>query len=99
MNHNKLNQLVFKGFLILSSSTAAVLVAFSRYKRRKKNYLFVCTFRICFSLYHRVYLEYHTFEQVAVGALVGILFGGVWFYAVHNIFSNFFHLITTWYNF
>lgn len=44
----------------------------------------------------RVYLEYHTVEQVLVGAFVGTFIGCVWFYLVHSYFSQYFHMITTW---
>jgi len=44
----------------------------------------------------RVYLEYHTVEQVAVGALIGTVMGCGWFYFVHNVFSMFFFDITNW---
>lgn len=55
---------------------------------------FIAAVLVAFS---RVYLEYHTVEQVLVGALVGIFMGSTWFYLVHTVFSNYFHLITTWY--
>lgn len=61
-----------------------------------KNILIIGSFLAAFLVaYSRVYLEYHTFDQVAVGAIVGVLLGCIWFFAVHNIFSNYFHFITT----
>lgn len=46
--------------------------------------------------YSRIYLEYHTYEQVMVGAFIGIATGCVWFFLVHNIFAKYFYKITTW---
>ncbi len=46
--------------------------------------------------FSRVYLEYHTLEQVSVGALIGTVMGCGWFYLVHNVFSMFFFDITNW---
>lgn len=46
--------------------------------------------------FSRVYLEYHTIEQVLVGAVLGTVMGCVWFFLVHNIFANHFFIITTW---
>ncbi|XP_041976948.1 dolichyldiphosphatase 1-like [Aricia agestis] len=38
----------------------------------------------------RVYLHYHTTSQVVVGAIVGIIFGTIWFTIVHRVFTPFF---------
>ena len=48
--------------------------------------------------YSRVYLGYHTIEQVVVGALVGSLIALVWFYMIHTKISpRYFGLIVSWY--
>lgn len=54
---------------------------------------FLCAGLVAFS---RIYLEYHTIEQVVVGSIVGILLGIAWFFLVHRVFSQYFHFITTW---
>lgn len=46
--------------------------------------------------YSRVYLEYHTVEQVIVGGAIGRAFGAIWFFLVHYIFSRYFAVITSW---
>lgn len=40
--------------------------------------------------YSRIYLHYHTVEQVLVGLLVGTITGSIWFYVVDDIFTPFF---------
>ena len=61
-----------------------------------KNLLVVISFVGAFLVaYSRVYLEYHTYEQVVVGSLLGILIGAVWFFAVHSFFSAYFHQIAS----
>jgi len=57
---------------------------------------FGCIFQLDFNKI-RVYLEYHSVEQVAVGALIGSFLGAIWFMLVHNVFSQYFHTITSWY--
>ncbi|CAF0956437.1 unnamed protein product [Brachionus calyciflorus] len=54
---------------------------------------FISAVLVAFS---RVYLEYHTYEQVLAGGLLGILCGSLWFFAVHCIISSYFPYITTW---
>lgn len=46
--------------------------------------------------YSRVYLEYHTVEQVIIGGAIGSISGAVWFFLVHYIFSRYFAAITLW---
>nr|CAD7589680.1 unnamed protein product [Timema genevievae] len=43
-----------------------------------------------------VYLQYHTWKQVLSGALVGFLFGSLWFALTYLIFTPLFPLIASW---
>jgi len=47
-------------------------------------------------LRYRVYLQYHTWKQVLSGALVGFLFGSLWFALTYLIFTPVFPLIVSW---
>ncbi|XP_057290554.1 dolichyldiphosphatase 1-like isoform X2 [Hydractinia symbiolongicarpus] len=40
--------------------------------------------------YSRIYLHYHTLEQVIVGIVVGLVNGAVWFYIVETLFTPIF---------
>lgn len=44
----------------------------------------------------RVYLQYHTWRQVLFGALVGFLFGSVWFALTYLVFTPLFPLVVSW---
>ncbi|XP_047116887.1 dolichyldiphosphatase 1-like [Schistocerca piceifrons] len=44
----------------------------------------------------RVYLQYHTWKQVLSGALVGFLFGSLWFALTYLIFTPMFPLVASW---
>ncbi|KAK7870646.1 hypothetical protein R5R35_009139 [Gryllus longicercus] len=44
----------------------------------------------------RVYLQYHTLKQVLSGALVGFIFGSLWFALTYLIFTPMFPLIASW---
>jgi dolichyldiphosphatase len=46
--------------------------------------------------FSRVYLEYHTVQQVLVGAMLGSFAGTVWFLLVRHIFSRYFYFIASW---
>lgn len=47
--------------------------------------------------YGRVYLLYHTINQVFVGALIGAVFGFSWFFFVHSILTPYvFPKIVSW---
>ncbi|ESO08963.1 hypothetical protein HELRODRAFT_73990 [Helobdella robusta] len=46
--------------------------------------------------YSRVYLLYHTIDQVTWGIVAGSVMGSIWFLNVHFIFSNYFPLIASW---
>ncbi|KAL3281949.1 hypothetical protein HHI36_005152 [Cryptolaemus montrouzieri] len=48
---------------------------------------------VCIS---RIYLQYHSFSQVIVGSLVGILFATLWFALTHLIFTPLFPQIVSW---
>lgn len=45
--------------------------------------------------YSRVYLEYHTYQQIIVGSILGTFFGSLWFFAVHTFFSKHYYIIIT----
>ncbi|BET00041.1 acidPPc [Nesidiocoris tenuis] len=44
----------------------------------------------------RVYLQYHTWQQVACGMLLGIVNGSIWFALVHFAFTPYFPYIASW---
>lgn len=44
----------------------------------------------------RVYLQYHSTQQVLVGALVGIVVGTGWFVLTHYFLTPFFPLVVSW---
>ncbi|XP_075213036.1 dolichyldiphosphatase 1-like [Lycorma delicatula] len=46
--------------------------------------------------FSRVYLQYHTWRQVLYGAIVGFLFGSVWFAATYFLFTPFFPVVVSW---
>ncbi|KAL7643013.1 UNVERIFIED_CONTAM: hypothetical protein RMT77_006302 [Armadillidium vulgare] len=46
--------------------------------------------------YSRVYLLYHTWSQVLVGSIVGIIFGCIWFALTHYLFAPLFPVIASW---
>ncbi|XP_068644157.1 lipid phosphate phosphatase gamma-like [Aristolochia californica] len=45
------------------------------------------------TMYSRVYLGYHTVEQVFAGAVLGLLLGAIWFWMVNYFFINYFPAI------
>ena len=45
----------------------------------------------------RIYLHYHTLHQVVWGLVLGLCFGIVWFLIVHNLLTQIFPVITSWY--
>ncbi|RNA18032.1 dolichyldiphosphatase 1-like [Brachionus plicatilis] len=60
---------------------------------------FLCVLAIFAAIlvaFSRVYLKYHTNEQVIAGSLIGIFCGSIWFFFINTIFSKYFHYITTW---
>ncbi|KAM7266574.1 hypothetical protein ACFE04_004471 [Oxalis oulophora] len=44
-------------------------------------------------MWSRVYLVYHTVGQVIAGAVLGVLFGGIWYCVVHHVFYSYFPMI------
>lgn len=48
---------------------------------------------VCIS---RTYLQYHSFYQVLVGAIVGILFATLWFALTYIVFTPLFPQIVSW---
>ncbi|XP_074654900.1 dolichyldiphosphatase 1-like isoform X2 [Tubulanus polymorphus] len=45
--------------------------------------------------YSRIYLGYHSFSQVAVGALIGLTLGTIWFSTVHLVLTPFFPVLAS----
>lgn len=52
------------------------------------------TVMVCLS---RIYLQYHTWNQVMVGSIVGAITGILWFTLTHLVFSPLFPTIASWY--
>ena len=49
---------------------------------------------VIFSFFsYRLYLHYHSLEQVVIGLIFGIFFGAVWFYVVDNVCTPLFQEI------
>ncbi|KAK9869536.1 hypothetical protein WA026_003292 [Henosepilachna vigintioctopunctata] len=48
---------------------------------------------VCIS---RIYLQYHSYSQVIVGSIVGVLFATFWFALTYFAFTPFFPQIVTW---
>lgn len=46
--------------------------------------------------YSRLYLLYHSFEQIVCGGLLGCFNGVMWFFLTHHIFTPWFSTITSW---
>lgn len=56
-----------------------------------------CLLNTALVCYGRVYLLYHTINQVIVGALIGALAGFLWFFFVHSILTPYvFPKIVSW---
>lgn len=56
-----------------------------------------CVLDTALVCYGRVYLLYHTVNQVLIGALIGTLTGFVWFFFVHSILTPYvFPKIVSW---
>ncbi|XP_055642935.1 dolichyldiphosphatase 1-like [Toxorhynchites rutilus septentrionalis] len=51
------------------------------------------TFLVCFG---RIYLQYHSLQQVLVGALVGMIFGTLWFILIHYFLTPYFPMVVSW---
>ncbi|XP_053694663.1 dolichyldiphosphatase 1-like [Sabethes cyaneus] len=51
------------------------------------------TFLVCFG---RVYLQYHSLQQVLVGALVGMIVGTLWFLLTHCFLTPYFPVVVSW---
>jgi len=57
----------------------------------------LCSIVTALVCYGRIYLLYHTISQVVIGALIGALYGIVWFLFVHVILSPYvFPRIVSW---
>ena len=50
--------------------------------------LLVCT--------SRIYLQYHTFNQVVVGSIIGMTTGALWFSVTHLLLTPFFPYVVSW---
>lgn len=46
--------------------------------------------------YGRIYLQYHSWSQVFVGALVGLSVGTIWFFITHMILAPKFPYVVSW---
>ncbi|XP_022184315.1 dolichyldiphosphatase 1 [Nilaparvata lugens] len=55
-----------------------------------------CVFLATIVSVSRVYLQYHTWRQVFCGAVVGFLFGSLWFAATYFLFTPFFPIVVSW---
>uniref|UniRef100_A0A0K8TNR3 Dolichyldiphosphatase n=1 Tax=Tabanus bromius TaxID=304241 RepID=A0A0K8TNR3_TABBR len=53
----------------------------------------ILTALVCIS---RIYLRYHSWAQVIVGSIVGMLTGGSWFCLIHIVLSPMFPHIVSW---
>lgn len=54
---------------------------------------FIWAVLVCIS---RIYLRYHTYEQVICGVFVGTIFACVWFILTQNVFTQFYPVIASW---
>lgn len=50
-------------------------------------------FLVC---YGRIYLLYHTLNQVLIGAFVGMVMGVLWFLLTHCVLTPYFPMVVTW---
>ncbi|XP_058129958.1 dolichyldiphosphatase 1-like [Anopheles ziemanni] len=50
-------------------------------------------FLVCFG---RIYLLYHTLNQVLIGAFVGMVMGVLWFLLTHCVLTPYFPMVVTW---
>eukprot|EP00246_Nothoceros_aenigmaticus_P009016 TRINITY_DN24304_c0_g1_i1.p1 TRINITY_DN24304_c0_g1~~TRINITY_DN24304_c0_g1_i1.p1 ORF type:complete len:267 (-),score=15.15 TRINITY_DN24304_c0_g1_i1:481-1206(-) len=48
------------------------------------------------TMYSRIYLGYHSLEQVIAGGTAGIIFGAGWFYVVQRKIAHYFPRLQTW---
>lgn len=48
--------------------------------------------------YGRIYLKYHTWQQVIVGGIVGCIFAGIWFSIIHIFITPWFPSIVSWFD-
>lgn len=48
---------------------------------------------VCFS---RIYLQYHTWMQVIVGSILGIITGISWFSVTHILLTPYFPFVVSW---
>lgn len=105
-NHGKFGMPSDHSQHIFYMATFFILLVINRIhiKTNNKNYQYmlkgslilgaeVCALLVAYS---RVYLEYHTVEQVIVGGAIGRVSGAVWFFIVHYLFSHYFMAITQW---
>ncbi|XP_014247822.1 dolichyldiphosphatase 1-like [Cimex lectularius] len=55
-----------------------------------------CVFLAIIVSVSRIYLQYHTWKQVFCGALLGILFGTIWFALTYLVFTPYFPVVVSW---
>lgn len=56
----------------------------------------VCLLAATIVTYSRIYLQYHTWNQVLIGSLVGILLGTGWFALTYIILTPLYPTIASW---
>ncbi|KAL0273982.1 UNVERIFIED_CONTAM: hypothetical protein PYX00_006530 [Menopon gallinae] len=56
----------------------------------------VCLLAAMAVTYSRIYLQYHTWNQVLTGILVGFIFASIWFAATYAIFTPLYPTIASW---
>ncbi|KAK6622749.1 hypothetical protein RUM43_008592 [Polyplax serrata] len=56
----------------------------------------VCLLAASIVTYSRIYLQYHTWNQVLTGILVGFIFASIWFAATFLIFTPLYPTIASW---
>ncbi len=105
-NHGKFGMPSDHSQHIFFIATFFILLVVNRlyYKTNNKSYQYVVKGVLVLAAevtallvsYSRVYLEYHTVEQVVVGGVIGTISGAIWFFLVHYVFSPYFHMITNW---
>jgi dolichyldiphosphatase len=66
-------------------------------KLLNKTLIVACSIATMLVCYGRIYLLYHTLNQVLVGAFIGLTFGILWFLLVHCILTPYlFPQIVSW---
>ena len=56
----------------------------------------VCLLAASIVTYSRIYLQYHTWNQVLTGIVVGFIFASIWFAATFVVFTPLYPTIASW---